>query len=104
MALVLIAHLFLTKERLALRDTHRLLSCLDVVDMLRHKLPAKIISDVYLLVRVYAAGLEAIHRPSPRKVVFISLDPCEMNLIFLLDGAANFCFFLVTILVLHTDS
>ena len=45
MALVLIAHLFLTKERLALRDTHRLLSCLDVVDMLRHKLPAKIISD-----------------------------------------------------------
>lgn len=45
MALVLIAHLFLTKERLALRDTHRLLSCLDVVEMLRHKLPSKINSD-----------------------------------------------------------
>lgn len=45
MALVLIAHLFLTKERLALRDTHRLLSCLDVVEMLRHKLPSKIDSD-----------------------------------------------------------
>jgi hypothetical protein len=45
MALVLIAHLFLTRERLALRDTHRLLSGLVVLDMLRHKLPAKIISD-----------------------------------------------------------
>jgi hypothetical protein len=45
MALVLLAHLFLTRERLALRDAHRLLSCLDVLDMLRHKLPAKIISD-----------------------------------------------------------
>lgn len=45
MALVLIAHLFLTKERLALRDTHRLLSCLDVVEILRHKLPSKINSD-----------------------------------------------------------
>lgn len=45
MALVLIAHIFLTKERLALCDTHRLLSCLDVVEMPRHKLPSKIDSD-----------------------------------------------------------
>ncbi|MCM8597850.1 MAG: IS701 family transposase [Candidatus Accumulibacter sp.] len=45
MALVLVAHLFLAKERLALRDSHRFLSCLDIVAMLRHKLPPKIGSD-----------------------------------------------------------
>jgi len=48
-ALVLIAHLFLAKERLALRDTHHLLSCLDVVERLRHKLPSKIDSDADLV-------------------------------------------------------
>jgi hypothetical protein len=52
MALVLIAHLFLIKERLALRDTHRLLSCLDVVEMLRHKLPSKINSDENLAMSI----------------------------------------------------
>jgi len=52
MALVLIAHLFLTKERLALRDTHRLLSCLDIVEMLRHKLPSKINSDEDLITSI----------------------------------------------------
>jgi SRSO17 transposase len=57
MALVLIAHLFLTKERLALRDTHRLLSCLDVVEMLRHKLPSKINSDQDL-----ATSIQQRHR------------------------------------------
>lgn len=57
MALVLIAHLFLTKERLALRDTHRLLSCLDVVEMLQHKLPSKINSDKDL-----AASIQQRHR------------------------------------------
>ena len=45
MALVLVAHLFLAKERLALRDSHRFLSCLDVVEMLRHKRPSEIGSD-----------------------------------------------------------
>jgi len=45
MALVLIAHLFLAKERLSLRDSHRFFSCLDVVEMLRHKLPSKIGTD-----------------------------------------------------------
>jgi len=53
MALVLIAHLFLTKERLALRDTHRLLSCLDVVQMLRHKLPSKANSDEDLATSIH---------------------------------------------------
>jgi SRSO17 transposase len=57
MALVLIAHLFLTKERLALRDTHRLLSCLDVVEMLRHKLPSRINSDEDL-----ATSIQQRHR------------------------------------------
>lgn len=52
MALVLIAHLFLAKERLALRDTHRLLSCLDTVEMLRQRLPDETHSDNDLLMSV----------------------------------------------------
>lgn len=42
MALVMIALMFLSKERLAHRDTVSLLSCNDLVQILRHKLPAKI--------------------------------------------------------------
>ena len=38
MALVMVALTFLAKERIAGSDTHRLLSCQDIVDMLRHKL------------------------------------------------------------------
>ena len=45
MALVMIALMFLAKERFACRDTHRLLSCQDIVEMLRHKLPRKIQND-----------------------------------------------------------
>lgn len=52
MALVLVAHLFLAKERLAVRDSHRFLSCLDVVEMLRHKLPSKIGSDAELVMSI----------------------------------------------------
>jgi SRSO17 transposase len=57
MALVLVAHLFLAKERLALRDSHRFLSCLDVVEMLKHKLPSKINTDDDL-----AASIAQRHR------------------------------------------
>ena len=52
MALVMVAMMFLAKERLAGRDTHRLLSCLDIVDMLRHKLPSKIQSDEDLVMTI----------------------------------------------------
>ena len=45
MALVMVALMFLAKERLAGRDTHRLLSCQDIVDILHYKLPAKIQTD-----------------------------------------------------------
>jgi SRSO17 transposase len=45
MCLVLIALMFLAKERLANRDTAKLLSCRDVVEMLRHRLPWKINSE-----------------------------------------------------------
>lgn len=57
MALVLIAHLFLTKERLARRDAHRLRCCLDMIEMLQHKLPSKINSDKDL-----AASIQQRHR------------------------------------------
>lgn len=45
MTLVMIALMFLAKERLAHRETAKLLSCRDVVEMLRHRLPRKIESD-----------------------------------------------------------
>jgi len=45
MTLVMIALMFLAKERLANRETAKLLSCRDVVEMLRHRLPRKIESN-----------------------------------------------------------
>jgi SRSO17 transposase len=45
MALVMVALMFLAKERLALRDTAELLSCNDLVEIMRHKLPTKIQTD-----------------------------------------------------------
>jgi SRSO17 transposase len=45
MAMVMIATMFLAKERLALRDTAQLLSCEDVVQMIRHRLPSRVIDD-----------------------------------------------------------
>lgn len=45
MALVMVALMFLAKERQANRDTDRLLSCNDLVQILKHKLPSKIETD-----------------------------------------------------------
>ena len=45
MALVMIAQMFLAKERLAHRETAGLLSCNDLVEIMRHKLPTKIETD-----------------------------------------------------------
>jgi SRSO17 transposase len=45
MALVMIATLFLAKERIAHRDTAELLSCRDLVEIMRHRLPTKIVTD-----------------------------------------------------------
>ena len=42
MALVMIALMFLAKERLAHRETAQLLSCNDLVEILRHRLPTRI--------------------------------------------------------------
>ena len=45
MALVSVALMFLAKERLAHRETAELLSCNDLVEIMRHKLPTKINTD-----------------------------------------------------------
>lgn len=45
MGLVMVATMFLAKERLALRETADLLSCADVVQMLKHRLPMKVFDD-----------------------------------------------------------
>jgi SRSO17 transposase len=57
MALVMIALMFLAKERLANRETAELLSCNDLVEIIRHKLPCKIETDADL-----AASIEDRHR------------------------------------------
>ncbi len=54
MALVMVALMFLAKERFALRDTADLLSCNDLVDILRHKLPSKIENDDDLVAMIEA--------------------------------------------------
>lgn len=48
MALVMVALMFLAKERLASRETAGLLSCNDLIDILRHKLPSRIETDADL--------------------------------------------------------
>jgi hypothetical protein len=45
MALVMIATMFLAKERIAHRETAELLSCRDLVEIMRHRLPIKIVTD-----------------------------------------------------------
>ena len=45
MALVMIATMFLAKERIAHRETAELLSCRDLVEIMRHRLPTKIVTD-----------------------------------------------------------
>ena len=57
MALVMIALMFLAKARLANRDTADLLSCNDLVEIMRHKLPTKIETDADLV-----ASIENRHR------------------------------------------
>jgi SRSO17 transposase len=57
MALVMVASMFLAKERLANRDTADLLSCNDLVQIMRHKLPSKIQTDAHLV-----ASIEDRHR------------------------------------------
>ena len=52
MALVMVALMFLAKERLAHRDTGNLLSCNDLVEIMRHKLPTKIETDSDLVAMI----------------------------------------------------
>jgi SRSO17 transposase len=57
MALVMVALMFLAKERLAHRDTADLLSCNDLVEIMRHQLPTKISTEAELV-----AFIESRHR------------------------------------------
>ena len=52
MALVMVALMFLAKERLAHRETADLLSCNDLVEIMRHKLPRKIETDADLVTAI----------------------------------------------------
>lgn len=57
MALVMVALMFLAKERMACRESADLLSCNDLVEIMRHKLPCKVETDADLV-----ASIEARHR------------------------------------------
>jgi SRSO17 transposase len=57
MALVMVALMFLAKERLAHRETADLLSCNDLIEIMRYKLPHKIETDADLV-----ASIEDRHR------------------------------------------
>lgn len=57
MALVMVALMFLAKERLTHRDTADLLSCHDLVEIMRHELPTKINTEADLV-----ASIESRHR------------------------------------------
>ena len=61
MALVMVALMFLAKERMAHRETAELLSCNDLVEIMRHKLPRKIETDADLV-----ALIENRHRRRQR--------------------------------------
>lgn len=52
MAPVMIATMFLDKERMAHRETAELLSCRDLVEIMRHKLPLKIATDEDLVASI----------------------------------------------------
>ena len=52
MTLVMIALMFLAKQRIEGLDTHRLLSCQDIVEILKHKLPSKIHTDEDLVMTI----------------------------------------------------
>ena len=56
-ALVMVALMFLAKERLVNRDTAKLLSCHDLIDIMRYKLPIKVQTDDDLV-----AMIEERHR------------------------------------------
>ena len=64
MTLVMIALMFLAKERLAHRDTTAsMLSCDDLIDILRHKLPNKVKTDddmVAMITERHRRRLEAM--------------------------------------------
>ena len=64
MALVLVTHLFLAKERLALRDSHRFLSCLDIVELLRQEFPSKMnsVDDLVHIAQRYRRQFQAAKR------------------------------------------
>jgi len=57
MALVMVALMFLAKQRMANRESADLLSCNDLVEIMRHKLPSKIQTDADLV-----ASIENRHR------------------------------------------
>lgn len=61
MALVMVALMFLAKERMAHRETADLLSCNDLVEIMRHQLPHKIQTDADLV-----ASIEDRHRRRQR--------------------------------------
>ncbi len=64
------------KERMAGRVSFRLLSCQDIVEMLRHKLPSKIQSDEYLVMTIANRHTGKGKSPPPLNIKNRAL-PCQ---------------------------
>lgn len=77
-ALVMVALMFLAKERLTHSDTADLLSCNDLVEIMRHKLPTKVETDADLV-----AVIEDRHRR--RRV---AMDHAYQKQALMLDASA----------------
>lgn len=80
MSLVAIALMFLAKERLANRETAKLLSCRDVVEMLRHRLPAKIDSEddlVASIVERHERRRQAMESAYRRQAAILAASGCD---------------------------
>ena len=81
MALVMIATVFLAKERMAHRETAELLSCRDLVEIMRHRLPTKITTDQDL-------GASVIDRHRRRRQAMESAHRQQAAMLWASDGNA----------------
>ena len=79
MALVMVALMFLAKERFAHRDTASLLSCNDLIDILRYKLPSKIQSDQDLVAMIedrHRRREKAMNNAYERQAAILATSNC----------------------------
>ncbi|MBK9085638.1 MAG: hypothetical protein IPL80_10125 [Sterolibacteriaceae bacterium] len=79
MALVMVALMFLAKERLANRETAELLSCNDLIEIMRHKLPTRIETDDDLVTMIedrHRRRRAAMHHAYRKRALMLETSVC----------------------------